>query len=86
MTEKTVRYTATLPLAHLEELKDMANAKVVPSVNFAVNEAVTEYLSTQKALRYNALMQEARQDEAFLARTLACDEAFKYADSEVDQA
>ena len=79
----TTRYTATLPLDYVNELKELAKEKVIPSINFAVTEAVREYIKAIKYARYEASMKEAVQDEAFLARTLKCAEDFKYVDAEV---
>jgi len=83
MTSKTIRYTATLPLTYVDELKKLAKAKKIPSVNFAINKALDEYLKSQKATQYAALMKEAGQDKDFLARTLSCSEDFSAVDSEV---
>lgn len=80
---ETVRYTATLPMAYVDELKEMAKDKKIPSVNFAINEALDEYLKSRKAEKYEALMMEAGHDKAFLARTTSCAEDFKIVDSEV---
>ena len=83
MTSKTIRYTATLPSTYVDELKDMAKAKKIPSVNFAINKALDEYLKSRKAEQYAALMKEAGQDKKFLARTISCNEDFCAVDSEV---
>jgi DNA polymerase/3'-5' exonuclease PolX len=83
MKPETVRYTATLPMPYVDELKKMAEAKIVPSVNYAINEALDEYLKNRKASRYQALMREAGRDNAFLARTASCAEDFKALDNEV---
>ena len=83
MKTETVRYTATLPLVYVDELKEMAKKKKITSVNVAINEALDEYLKNQRAARYEALMREAGRDEAFLARTAGCFEDFETVDSEV---
>jgi len=85
MASTKVRYTATLPSDYVDELKEMAKGKKVPSVNFAINRAVDAYLKTQKAEQYEALLQDAGRDEAYLARTVRCSEDFKFADSEVSR-
>jgi DNA polymerase/3'-5' exonuclease PolX len=72
-----------LPLAYLDELKEMAKEKKIPSVNFAINEALDEYMKRQKAAEYEALMKKAGRDKAFLTRTTTCAEDFKIVDSEV---
>ena len=83
MASDTTRYTATLPLVYMEELRKMADAKKIPSVNFAINKALEDYLKNQKAQQYTALMREAGQDEAFLARTLSSNDDFSIVDNEV---
>jgi DNA polymerase/3'-5' exonuclease PolX len=83
MKAETVRFTATLPLAYIGELKEMAKEKKIPSVNFAINEALSEYIRTRKAERYESLLIEAGQDKSFLARTASCADDFRDIDSEV---
>ena len=83
MTPKTVRYTTSLPVAYLDELKELASEKKIPSVSFAINEAVTEYLQERKAAEYETLMKEAGQDKAFISRTTSCAKDFDAADAEV---
>ena len=83
MRTENIRYTATLPLAYLNELKEMAKNKKIPSVNYAINEALEEYLRGRKAAQYESLMKEAGRDKAFLDRTAVCMEDFNIIDSEV---
>ena len=83
MKLETVRYTATLPMVYFDELKEMTKKKKIPSVNYAINEALEGYLKNQKAAQYAALMREAGRDQEFLARTLRCSEDFQAVDSEV---
>ena len=70
MTSKTICYTATLPLTYVDELKKLVKAKKIPSINFAINKALDEYLKNQKTELYTALMREPGRDMAFLARTI----------------
>ena len=83
MKSATVRYTASLSAAFVDELREMAKKKKIPSINHAINKAVEEYLKSQKASQYEALMRKAGSDEAFLSRTLSCSEDFTIVDSEV---
>ena len=83
MNSKTTRYTAAIPVAYVDELKELVKEMAVPSVNFAINEALAEYLTSKKAARYVNLMREAGEDKAFLSRTLLCDEDFQAVDGEV---
>lgn len=80
---ETTRYTATLPVSYLEELKNLANTRQIPSVNFAIRQAVDDYLTQVKKRRYDAEMAEAAKDEAFLKRTMKCADDFSFADGEV---
>jgi hypothetical protein len=82
MKRETVRYTATLPLTYVDELKKMAEEKVIPSVNFAINEALEEYMKNLKASRYESLMKEAGRDKVFLARTKSCTVDFEAVDAQ----
>ena len=84
MTTKTIRYTATLPLDRVNELRGLAKEKKIPSVNYAINEALNMYINEQKAAEYKAQMENAGQDKAFLSRTLNCASDFDAIDSEVD--
>ena len=83
MASKTVRYSATLPLAYVNELKELAREKKIPSVNFAINEALDVYLKDKKAAQYETLMKEAGQDKVFLTRTMNCAEDYSAVDGEV---
>ena len=83
MSTKTVRYTATLPFAYVCELKELAKEEKIPSVNYAINEAIDEYLKEKKASQYKTLLKEAGQDKAFLARTMSNADDFSVVDSEV---
>ena len=83
MTSKTVRYTTTLSLDYLDELRALANKKTIPSVNHAINEALEVYLKSLKVAQYEASMKEAGRDKAFLSRTLTCADDFQHVDAEV---
>ena len=84
MATKTIRYTATLPLDCVNELRELAKEKKIPSVNYAINVALDMYLKEQKAADYKAQMENAGKDKAFLERTLNCANDFNAIDGEVD--
>ena len=84
MAPKTVRYTATLPLEHVNELRGLAKEKKIPSVNYAISAALEMYIKEKKAADYKAQMKDAGNDEAFLTRTLDCADDFSISDGEVD--
>ncbi len=80
---KTIRYTTTLPEMYIDELKEMAQAKVIPSVNFAIRAALDEYLKQMKKNEYEAKLREAANDNAFMQRTMQCADDFSFSDGEV---
>lgn len=79
----TIRYTATLPSEYIDKLKELVDSQKIPSVNYAIREAVEEYLVQTKKVKYNEQMKDAAKDEAFINRTMACAEDFSFLDSEV---
>jgi len=83
MAARTIRVTATLPLAYVDELRELAKSNEIPSVNFAINEALDRYIKSRKAAQYDDLMRKAGQDKAFLKRTTDCAEDFRAIDGEV---
>jgi len=84
MATKTIRYTATLPIDHVNELRGLAKEKKIPSVNYAIKEALEMYIKEQKTAEYKTQMENASQDKAFLSRTLNCASDFNAIDGEVE--
>lgn len=83
-TTQTIKYTATLPLEYVNTLKEMTNNEIVPSVNFAIRDALGEYIEKKQREIYEQQMAAAANDKEFMNRTLATNDAFKFADSEVE--
>ena len=84
MAAKTIRYTATLRLDHVNELRELAQEKKIPSVNYAISIAIDSYIRERKAAEYEAQMKDAGQDKAFMSRTMNCADDFSAIDGEVD--
>ncbi len=84
-TVKTVRYTTTLPSDSIEQLKQLARTQQIPSVNFAIRQAVDEYLKQLKRREYDELMQAAAKDQDFYDRTMKCAEDFSFSDYAVQR-
>ena len=82
-TMETTRYTTTLPVSFIDELKALVQANQIPSVNFAIRQAVDDYLVQARKKQYEEMMKEAAKDEAFMNRTSKCSEDFTFVDSEV---
>ena len=83
MRMESVRYTASLPLVYISELKEMVRDKRILSINSAINLAVEAYLKKYKDEEYEAQLRDAGKDESFLARTLNTADDFMFVDSEV---
>lgn len=77
-----IRYTTVLPAAYVQELKELSQEYVISSVNQGIRDAVSAYLSAQKALRYEIRMQNAAKDKDFAERTKTTQEDFKAVDEE----
>ncbi len=83
VNSSTSRVTATLPTEQVKMLKQLSLEHRIPSVNFAIRQAVDEYLKQLKKSQYETLMAEAANDDDFIQRTMSCAEDFAYVDSEV---
>ena len=79
----TSRVTATLPTEQVKMLKQLSLEHRIPSVNFAIRQAVDEYLRQLKKTQYETMMADAANDDDFMQRTMSCTEDFAYVDSEV---
>ena len=75
-TKQTVKYTATLTEASVDELKMLAEKNVIPSVNAAIREAIDSYITQTKKELYEKQMQEAARDRSFIMRTMESDKDF----------
>ncbi|MEA4846877.1 MAG: ribbon-helix-helix protein, CopG family [Clostridiaceae bacterium] len=82
-TKQTIKYTATLSESSVDELKRLAEKKIIPSVNFAIREAVNLYIAQTKKELYEKEMQKAAKDKDYLMRTIESDKDFSFVDSEV---
>jgi len=82
MNTQTTRYTATLPTASMDLLKQLAKQRKYPSLNYAINEAIHLYLRDLGSTQYGEAMASAAQDERFLERSATCMEDFRFVDAE----
>lgn len=76
MQNVNTKYTAVLPSEHINELKQLASEKFIPSVNYGIKRAVEQYLEQVKKQVYEQHMAEAVKDAAFLTRTLNTEKSF----------
>lgn len=82
--DKNIKYTTVLPSEYVLELKELAEKKFIPSVNFGIRLAVENFIIESKSEIYQKQMEAAAEDKKFITRTLATQEAFENVDEEVD--
>ena len=83
--EASVEYTTVLPKTCIDELKSLADKKIVPSVNQGIRLAIEEFVALQKRQEYANLMREAMGDEAFVNRTMSAQYDFSIVDEEAEK-
>jgi hypothetical protein len=66
----------------MDELKLLAEKKIIPSVNQGIRLAVEDFVLSHKQRAYESAMKEAAADKDFMRRTLETQEAFSAVDSE----
>lgn len=82
MVKKTKNYTFSLPLDLLDKLKDHASEGNVPSVNYAVKEAIETYVVKIDKENLYKQMKKAAEDPLFLEDLESTMTAFSAADFE----
>ena len=83
--EAAVKYTTILPKACIDELKILADKKIVPSVSHGIRLAVENFVATQKQQEYMNFMQEAANDKSFIKRTKDTQNDFMHVDDEEEE-
>lgn len=78
----TVRYTAVLPVEHVNELKEMVRESRIPSVNKGIRMAIEDFIKAQNKLIYIQKMQEAAKDRDYLNRLAETEADFALVDDE----
>jgi len=84
MLNQTVKYTAILPKDHVKELRNMADKKIIPSINQGIRVAVEDFIKARNESEYKQNMLEASKDESFKKRMADTMTAFEYADAKVE--
>lgn len=82
MVKKTKNYTFSLPLDLLDRLKEHANEGNVPSVNFAVKEAIETYVVKIDKKNLYKQMKKASGDPLFMEDLESIMAVFSEADFE----
>ena len=80
--ETSIKYTAVLPKVCIEEMKDLTEKKIVPSVSQGIRLAIEHFIALQKQQAYVNDLKKAAQDEAFIKRTMDTQDDFSDADEE----
>lgn len=78
-----IRYTTVLPANYVEELKQLAEQKIISSVNNGIREAIEMFLEEAKRELYKQGIADAAGDQRFLERTLESQSDFANSDNEV---
>jgi hypothetical protein len=69
----------------MNELKSLAEKKVIPSVNQGIRLAVEDFVLLHKQRTYESAMKEAAADQDFMRRTLETQEAFSAVDADGEE-
>lgn len=81
----SIKYTVVLSESSVAQLKELANKKIISSVNAGVREAVEDYLIKVRKELYKKELQEAVKDPEFIKRTEETMQAFKNVDQEAEE-
>ncbi len=82
MSQSVKNYTFSLPIDLLDKLKDYSREGQIPSVNAAVKEALTTYVTKMEKQNLNKKMQEAAEDPLFMQDLNTAMTDFSYSDFE----
>jgi len=80
--EASIKYTTVLPKVCIDELKSLADKKIVPSVSQGIRLAIENFVAMQKQQEYENEVREAMNDNAFLRRTMDTQNDFTEIDEE----
>ncbi|NLL51143.1 MAG: hypothetical protein GX248_00350 [Peptococcaceae bacterium] len=79
------KYTVVIPADDLDQLKELADRKIIASVNAGVREAVEDYIVKLKKEMYKKDLMEAVEDEAFIKRSTESEQDFELLDQEAEE-
>ncbi|MCL1844669.1 MAG: hypothetical protein FWF77_02065 [Defluviitaleaceae bacterium] len=80
--ETSVKYTTVLPKVYIDEMKSLADKKIVPSVSQGIRLAIEDFIEFQKQLAYANSLKDATGDNAFINRTMDTQNDFSVVDNE----
>ncbi|MDD5602934.1 MAG: ribbon-helix-helix domain-containing protein [Eubacteriales bacterium] len=79
---KSKNFTFTLPESLVEKIREYAEEKYIPSINYGVKEALTEYICSTDREILKESMSRAAQDPLFMKDLEDCMNDFKKTDDE----
>lgn len=82
-SEPSIKYTTVLPKECLNVLRELAEKKIISSVNQGIRLAVEDFVARQKKQEYFLAVSEAANDEAFKKRTMDAQNDFIHADADM---
>jgi len=80
--ETSIKYTTVLPRACIDEMKNLADKKIIPSVSQGIRLAIENFISVQKQQEYANNLKDAMNDNSFIKRTMDTQDDFAVVDEE----
>ena len=80
--ETSIKYTTVLPKICIDEMKDLADKKIVPSVSHGIRLAIENFIVAQRQQEYVNSLKDATNDNAFIKRTMDAQNDFEVVDEE----
>ena len=80
--ETSVKYTTVLPKTCIDEMRSLADKKIVPSVSQGIRLAIENFIESQKQLAYANSLKDATSDSAFIKRTMDTQDDFAVVDND----
>lgn len=80
--EASIKYTTVLPKVCIDEMKILADKKIVSSVSHGVRLAIENFITAQRQQEYADSLKNASNDNAFIKRTMDTQNNFAVVDKE----
>lgn len=82
MSMENKNYTFSLPIELIDKVRDYSQGGYIPSINFAVREAIESYVKNLDKEKLYDEMKKASKDPLFLSDLNQTMDDFSYADSD----
>jgi len=80
--ETSVKYTTVLPKVCIDEMKNLADKKIIPSVSQGIRLAIENFIESKKQMAYANSLKDAASNNAFIKRTMDTQNDFAVVDNE----